>query len=134
MQAEIPEHTYACWYPVGSPEYFERRAQISRRGEAVLGVGGDVDGRQLARHICAPAKPVCAVEDLVVEFPSGRRLKVNAVSGISLDAMLGETLSGRRVRVRKSTTGRAIMQLPRHVGFRRVRGHQLTKMSGDPMR
>ena len=41
VQAEIPEHTYACWYPVGSPEYFERRVEISRRGEAV-GVGGDV--------------------------------------------------------------------------------------------
>jgi oligopeptide/dipeptide ABC transporter ATP-binding protein len=30
-----PEHQYACWYPVGSPEYLERRAER----------GVDVDGR-----------------------------------------------------------------------------------------
>ena len=54
------------------------------------------------------------VEDLVVEFPIGRTgLKVNAVSGISFDVLIGETLgivgeSG----CGKSTTGRAIMQLP----------------------
>ncbi|MFM8481848.1 MAG: ATP-binding cassette domain-containing protein, partial [Actinomycetota bacterium] len=56
-----------------------------------------------------------SVQDLVVEFPVGRTgLKVNAVSGISLDVRRGETLgivgeSG----CGKSTTGRAIMQLPR---------------------
>lgn len=55
------------------------------------------------------------VRDLVVEFPVGRTgLKVNAVSGISFDVRQGETLgivgeSG----CGKSTTGRAIMQLPR---------------------
>ena len=58
---------------------------------------------------------VLRVEDLVVEFPVGRTgLVVNAVSGISLDVRRGETLglvgeSG----CGKSTTGRAIMQLPR---------------------
>jgi len=58
---------------------------------------------------------VLRVEDLVVEFPVGRTgLKVNAVSGISFDVRHGETLgivgeSG----CGKSTTGRAIMQLPR---------------------
>lgn len=56
-----------------------------------------------------------SVRDLVVEFPVGRTgLKVNAVSGISFDVAKGETLgivgeSG----CGKSTTGRAIMQLPR---------------------
>jgi len=56
-----------------------------------------------------------SVRDLVVEFPVGRTgLKVNAVSGISFDAQKGETLgivgeSG----CGKSTTGRAIMQIPR---------------------
>lgn len=55
------------------------------------------------------------IRDLVVEFPVGRTgLKVNAVSGISFDVAKGETLgivgeSG----CGKSTTGRAIMQLPR---------------------
>ncbi|MCY4164423.1 MAG: ATP-binding cassette domain-containing protein [bacterium] len=53
------------------------------------------------------------VEDLTVEFPAGRKAVVNAVSGISLDVLEGETLgvvgeSG----CGKSTTGRAIMQLP----------------------
>ena len=77
------------------------------------------------------------VEDLVVEFPVGRTgLKVNAVSGISLDVMPGETLgvvgeSG----CGKSTTGRAIMQLPRPTSGSVVfEGTELTKMSGDPMR
>jgi peptide/nickel transport system ATP-binding protein len=29
VPAESPEHTYACWYPVGSPEYLERRAELA---------------------------------------------------------------------------------------------------------
>ncbi len=69
---------------------------------------------------------VLRVEDLVVEFPVGRTgLVVNAVSGISLDVRRGETLglvgeSG----CGKSTTGRAIMQLPAaDVGVGHVRGH-----------
>ncbi len=58
--------------------------------------------------------PLLRVEDLVVEFPAGPRHKVHAVSGISLDVREGETLglvgeSG----CGKSTTGKAIMQLPR---------------------
>jgi peptide/nickel transport system ATP-binding protein len=28
IPAESPEHVYACWYPVGSPEYEERDEQI----------------------------------------------------------------------------------------------------------
>ena len=28
MPAETPDHVYACWYPVGSPEYRERRDQL----------------------------------------------------------------------------------------------------------
>ena len=53
------------------------------------------------------------VEDLVVEFAAGGGKRVHAVSGISLDLLAGETLglvgeSG----CGKSTTGRAIMQLP----------------------
>ncbi|HJL82670.1 MAG TPA: dipeptide/oligopeptide/nickel ABC transporter ATP-binding protein [Acidimicrobiales bacterium] len=54
------------------------------------------------------------VEDLVVEFPVGRGRTVKAVSGISFDIRSGETLglvgeSG----CGKSTSGRAIIQLPR---------------------
>ena len=66
-------------------------------------------------HLRDPSDDVLLrVEDLVVEFPVGRTgLKVNAVSGISFDVLRGETLglvgeSG----CGKSTTGRAIMQLP----------------------
>ena len=77
------------------------------------------------------------IEDLVVEFPVGRTgLKVNAVSGISLDVLRGETLglvgeSG----CGKSTTGRAIMQLPRPTSGSVVfEGTELTKLTGDAMR
>lgn len=53
------------------------------------------------------------VEHLVVEFPAGRGRKVHAVSDLSVDLRKSETLglvgeSG----CGKSTTGRAIMQLP----------------------
>lgn len=77
------------------------------------------------------------VEDLVVEFPVGRTgLKVNAVSGVSFDVLPGETLglvgeSG----CGKSTTGRAIMQLPRPTsGSIRFNGSELTSLGGDEMR
>jgi peptide/nickel transport system ATP-binding protein len=80
---------------------------------------------------------VLRVEDLVVEFPIGRTgLVVNAVSGISFDVRKGETLglvgeSG----CGKSTTGRAIMQLPRPTsGSVRLEGNELTTMSGADMR
>jgi peptide/nickel transport system ATP-binding protein len=77
------------------------------------------------------------VEDLIVQFPVGRTgLTVNAVSGISFDVRKGETLglvgeSG----CGKSTTGRAIMQLPRPTsGSVRFEGNELTTMSGADMR
>ena len=66
-------------------------------------------------HLRPEGEAILRVDDLVVEFPIARgKLKVNAVSGISLDILPGETLglvgeSG----CGKSTTGRAIMQLPR---------------------
>ena len=66
-------------------------------------------------HLRPAGTAMLRVEHLVVEYPVGRTgLKVNAVSGISLDVLEGETLglvgeSG----CGKSTTGRAIMQLPR---------------------
>ena len=77
------------------------------------------------------------VEDLVVEFPVGRTgLKVNAVSGISFDVLKGETLgivgeSG----CGKSTTGRAIMQLPSPTSGSIVfNGTDLTALFGEAMR
>jgi peptide/nickel transport system ATP-binding protein len=76
------------------------------------------------------------VEDLVVEFPAGRRHTVKAVSGISLDVREGETLglvgeSG----CGKSTTGRAIMQLPRPTGGKVLfDGTDLTGLKGEQLR
>ncbi|HEX7094634.1 MAG TPA: oligopeptide/dipeptide ABC transporter ATP-binding protein [Acidimicrobiales bacterium] len=76
------------------------------------------------------------VEDLVVEFPARGGRKVHAVSGISFDILEGETLglvgeSG----CGKSTTGRAIMQLPRPTsGSVRFDGVEMTKLSDEELR
>ncbi|MEQ1785701.1 MAG: oligopeptide/dipeptide ABC transporter ATP-binding protein [Acidimicrobiales bacterium] len=76
------------------------------------------------------------VQDLTVEFPAGKGKVVHAVSGVSLDVMEGETLglvgeSG----CGKSTTGRAIIQLPRPTsGAVDFRGQDLTKLSTSDLR
>ncbi|MCU1498691.1 MAG: peptide transporter, ATP-binding protein [Acidimicrobiales bacterium] len=64
-------------------------------------------------HLRAPADALLRVENLVVEFRSGRNRTVHAVTDVNLDVLPGETLglvgeSG----CGKSTTGKAIMQLP----------------------
>ena len=86
-------------------------------------------------HLRAESDVLLRVEDLVVEFHAeGGRVK--AVSGISLDIVEGETLglvgeSG----CGKSTTGRAIMQLPRPTSGRvRFDGVELTELQGDALR
>jgi peptide/nickel transport system ATP-binding protein len=83
------------------------------------------------------ADVLLTVEDLVVEFPTGRRgQKVHAVSGISFDLRRGETLglvgeSG----CGKSTTGRALMQLRRpDAGSVVFEGQQLTELGPSEMR
>ena len=83
-----------------------------------------------------PAEDVLLrVEDLVVEFPT-RAGKVHAVSGISLDILPGETLglvgeSG----CGKSTTGRAIIQLPAPTsGKVQFDGLDLTTLHGKALR
>ena len=88
-------------------------------------------------HLRDDKNVLLRVEDLVVEFPIGRTgLKVNAVSGISFDVLKGETLgivgeSG----CGKSTTGRAIMQLPSPTsGSIMFDGTELTSLSGEAMR
>ena len=76
------------------------------------------------------------VEDLVVEFAAGGGKRVHAVSGISLDLLAGETLglvgeSG----CGKSTTGRAIMQLPPPTsGSVRFEHTELTDLHGSDLR
>jgi peptide/nickel transport system ATP-binding protein len=88
-------------------------------------------------HLRPGDEALLRVEDLTVEFPVGRTgLKVHAVSGISLDIVSGETLgivgeSG----CGKSTTGRAIMQLPRpNAGRVLFDGEDLTQLSGVSLR
>jgi peptide/nickel transport system ATP-binding protein len=38
IATDDPEHTYACWYPVGSPEHRERRAELDAAADVARGV------------------------------------------------------------------------------------------------
>ena len=79
---------------------------------------------------------VLRVENLVVEFPTRGGNKVHAVSGISFDVRAGETLglvgeSG----CGKSSTGRAIMQLPPPTsGSIIFEGTEMTSLDPDELR
>jgi peptide/nickel transport system ATP-binding protein len=79
---------------------------------------------------------VLRVEDLVVEFHVARKTTVKAVSGISFDVLRGETLgivgeSG----CGKSTTGRAIMQIPKPTSGSIVfEGVDLTTLKSEELR
>ena len=87
-------------------------------------------------HLRPRDEVLLQVEDLVMEFPAGRGGTVHAVSGVSFDVAKGETLgivgeSG----CGKSTTGRAIMQLPSPTsGSVRLDGIDLTTIGGGSMR
>jgi peptide/nickel transport system ATP-binding protein len=88
-------------------------------------------------HLRDSPETLLRVEQLVVEFPLGNTgLRVNAVSGISFDVMRGETLglvgeSG----CGKSTTGRAVMQLPRPTGGSVIfDGRELTSLDDENVR
>jgi peptide/nickel transport system ATP-binding protein len=86
-------------------------------------------------HLRGP-EALLRIEDLEVEFHVGRDRTVKAVSGISLDVLEGETLglvgeSG----CGKSTTGRAVLQLPKPTGGKVLfEGKDLTTMSGNDVR
>ncbi|MCJ7437316.1 MAG: ATP-binding cassette domain-containing protein [Acidimicrobiia bacterium] len=84
----------------------------------------------------ADGQALLRVEDLVVEFAARGGQKVHAVAGVSLDILEGETLglvgeSG----CGKSTTGRAIVQLPPPIsGTVTLAGQELTKLGGTALR
>ncbi|HSL58108.1 MAG TPA: oligopeptide/dipeptide ABC transporter ATP-binding protein [Acidimicrobiales bacterium] len=87
-------------------------------------------------HLRPDQQPLLSVEHLTVEFPVGGGRKVHAVSDISFDVLEGETLglvgeSG----CGKSTTGRAIMHLPRPTGGSVVfNGTDVTSLSSEGLR
>ncbi|HRE01190.1 MAG TPA: ATP-binding cassette domain-containing protein, partial [Ilumatobacteraceae bacterium] len=79
--------------------------------------------------------PLLSVRDLTVEFATAKQ-KIHAVSGVSFDIFEGETLglvgeSG----CGKSTTSRAIMQLPRPTsGSVLFEGQDMTTLSPADLR
>ena len=83
-----------------------------------------------------PGDALLTVEHLVVEFPAGHGRRVHAVSDVSFDIKAGETLglvgeSG----CGKSTTGRAVMQLPRPSGGSvRFDGVDLVSLGSEKLR
>ncbi len=76
------------------------------------------------------------VENLVVEFPAGRKGTVHAVSDVSFDVKDGETLglvgeSG----CGKSTTAKAVIQVPRPTSGQVIyNGTDLAALKGEEMR
>jgi peptide/nickel transport system ATP-binding protein len=87
-------------------------------------------------HLRNPSDALLWVENLVVEFPAGRGKTVSAVANVSFDLQPGETLglvgeSG----CGKSTTGKAIMQLPPPTrGSVRLGDTELTSLRGEALR
>lgn len=87
-------------------------------------------------HLRPAGEALLRVEDLVVEFPSGRGQTVYAVTEVNLDVLEGETLglvgeSG----CGKSTTGKAIMQLPSPTDGRVLfDGTDLASLDGKELR
>jgi len=87
-------------------------------------------------HLRAPDESLLRVENLVVEFSTGRKQTVHAVTDVSLDVLPGETLglvgeSG----CGKSTTGKAIMQLPTPTSGKVVfEGTDLVGVEGKALR
>lgn len=87
-------------------------------------------------HLRDPGDALLRVENLVVEFAAGRGKTVSAVANVSFDLQRGETLglvgeSG----CGKSTTGKAVMQLPPPTrGSVRMGDTELTSLRGEALR
>jgi peptide/nickel transport system ATP-binding protein len=87
-------------------------------------------------HLRDPQDVLLRAEHLVVEFPAGRGQVVHAVSDVSVDVKEGETLSlVGESGCGKSTTGRAIVQLPGPTrGTVTFDGHDLTSVRRSQLR
>lgn len=87
-------------------------------------------------HLRDPRDALLRVENLFMEFPAGPGRKVSAVANVSFDLQAGETLglvgeSG----CGKSTTGKAVMQLPHPTkGMVRLGETDLTLLKGAALR
>jgi peptide/nickel transport system ATP-binding protein len=87
-------------------------------------------------HLRPADEVLLRVENLVVDFPAGPGRRVSAVADVSLDVAEGETLglvgeSG----CGKSTTARAVIQLPKPTGGRvTFDGHDVTRLRGEALR
>lgn len=87
-------------------------------------------------HMRPEADPVLSVDQMVVEFPVGRKQVVHAVSGLNIDLLPGETLgilgeSG----CGKSSAGRAVMQEPAPTsGSVHLAGRELTGLKSRELR
>jgi peptide/nickel transport system ATP-binding protein len=83
-----------------------------------------------------PGSPLLLVDDVEVEYTTGHGRKVQAVSGVSIDVMPGETLglvgeSG----CGKSSLARAVVQMPQPTGGRVIfEGHDLGGIPRDELR
>ena len=104
-----PGHKYRCWFPVGTPEGTRRWPQPRRGGppwrprpRRPEPGGRDLMAGTAPRTCARRTRALLRADELRVEFPEHARAKVQAVSGISLDVLPGETLGpGRRVGVRE---------------------------------
>ena len=87
-------------------------------------------------HLRPPDEVLLRVVDLVVDYPAAHRRTLSAVSGVSFDVAEGETLglvgeSG----CGKSTTARAVLQLPRPTSGQVIfDGTDLTTLRGEELR
>jgi peptide/nickel transport system ATP-binding protein len=110
------------------------RARYLQRDKKISQQGDGVSARRAVQ--LRDIDSVLTVEDLVVEFPAGPAERVHAVSDISFDLARGETLglvgeSG----CGKSTTGKAVLCLPRPTGGSvHFEGVDLPKLRDEELR
>jgi peptide/nickel transport system ATP-binding protein len=126
LAGETPQHYYACFYPVGEPQWNHKAvtAEPPTTGEEAFTAG--------------PGEVVLSAESLVKDFPVTRGLlqrkagSVSAVAGVSFDIRRGETfgLVGESG-CGKTTIGRLIAGLEKKTaGTISFAGRDLASVSG----